>query len=320
MVPDQQKRDDYWMEQMLAGNFENAWKFSDEVLEKRKGVPCFHLPRHQQYIWNGTSLENKCVLVRCYHGLGDTIQFVRFMPQLKKIARRVIVWAQEPLIPLLKTVEGIDEILPLHDGAPGVDYDVDVEIMELAHVFRITPSTIPKKIPYIHTEPMELTGDDTKMKIGLMWKVGEWDSTRSIPFSDLSPLFEINNTDIYILQHDPKAAGWQPGYGIYPGNFRLYDFARLIRNLDLVVTVDAMPTHLAGSQGIPVFVLLKKYADWRWMSNRKDSPWYPTVRLFRQKEDGNWSHVVQEAADEIEQLVNRNLEARQTRHHLNTSM
>src|ERR1051325_8105906 len=123
-----------WMRYMRRGEFEEAWKFSDADLKSREGKPCWHLPRHFQYIWNGTSLKGKRVLVRCYHGLGDTIQFIRYMPLVKAIAAEVIVWAQQPLIPLLKTVQGIDRLLPLHDGTPEVEYDADVEIMELPHI------------------------------------------------------------------------------------------------------------------------------------------------------------------------------------------
>ena len=89
------------------------------------------------------SLEGKRVLIRCYHGLGDTIQFIRFAPMVKKIAKEVIVWAQPKLIPLLETMDGIDQLLPLHDGTPEVEYDVDVETMELPHIFRTTLDTLP---------------------------------------------------------------------------------------------------------------------------------------------------------------------------------
>src|SRR6478735_458987 len=106
---------DLWMHFMRRGAFEQAWQLTDKDLKARAGIPCWHLPRHQQYIWDGTPLQNKRVLVRCYHGLGDTIQFIRYMPLVKAVAKEVIVWAQEPLLPLLKTVTGIDKLLALHD-------------------------------------------------------------------------------------------------------------------------------------------------------------------------------------------------------------
>src|SRR3954467_12494853 len=107
-----------WQEHMLRGEFAAAWAISDADLRARAGIPCWHLPRHFQYIWDGTPLAGKRVLVRCYHGLGDTIQFIRFIPQLKASAASVTVWAQRELIPLFSSMPEIDQLLPLHDGTP----------------------------------------------------------------------------------------------------------------------------------------------------------------------------------------------------------
>src|SRR3712207_6559067 len=144
------------MYHMRRGEFEAAWALSDAVLRARAGVPCWHLPRHLQYIWDGTPLAGKRVLVRCYHGLGDTIQFIRYVPLVSAIAAEVIVWAQPALIPILRTVRGIGRLLPLHTGAPAVEYDLDVEVMELPHVFRTTLATLPAEVPYLHVEPVPL--------------------------------------------------------------------------------------------------------------------------------------------------------------------
>ena len=288
---------------MLKGDFEAAWKFSDQVLESRKDVPCWHLPRHQQYIWNGSSLAGKRVLIRCYHGLGDTIQFIRYAPLIKSIAKQVIVWAQEPLIPLLKTVEGIDLILPLHDGAPDVQYDVDVEVMELPFIFRTSLDTVPNDVPYIHVQPKNVLTKSQKPIVGLVWKVGNWGESRSIHFKHLLPLFDCTSCELVILQSDPKNAGWSEGYGYYPGAFSLYDFACVIRSLDLLVCVDSMPVHVAGAQNVPVWVMLERYADWRWMEDRDDSPWYPSARLFRQPQEGDWDAIVQNVMVELNSFV-----------------
>ena len=216
-----------WIQHMLQGQFEEAWKFSDKVLRSRAGKPCWHLPRHFQNIWDGASLEGKRVFVRCYHGLGDTIQFIRFAPDIKAVAKKVIVWAQQPLIPLLEKVEGIDQLLPLHDGTPDVEYDVDIEVMELAHIFRTTVDTIPSKIPYLHVEPLFLEPKSEKLNIGLVWKAGDWDEGRSIPFSFLSLLAAIKGINLYMLQADARTSGWNEGFGIHPGEFSLYDYARV---------------------------------------------------------------------------------------------
>jgi hypothetical protein len=145
-------------------------------------------------------LENKRVLVRCYHGLGDTIQFIRYMPLLKAIGTEVTVWAQPTLIPLLLTIEGIDRLLPLHDGAPDCNYDVDGEIMELPHVFRTTAKTRPAKVPYIRVEPAHVARD--KLSVGIAWRAGDWDRRRNIPFQLITKLAEVPEITFYVLQQD----------------------------------------------------------------------------------------------------------------------
>ncbi len=290
---------DHWMNCMLNGAFEEAWKFSDEVLKERAGKTSWHLQRHQQWIWNGSPLHNKTVLIRCYHGLGDTIQFIRYAPLVKAIARKVIVWAQQPLIPLLQTVNGIDKILPLHDGAPEVQYDADVEIMELPYIFRTTIETIPNQIPYLHVEPEQLSKKKDELAIGLVWKAGNWALHRNIPFNFLKPLFEATGNKVFILQENAKEAGWSEEYGIHPGDVSLYEYAKRIKGLDLLISIDSMPAHLAGALGVRVWTLLHADADWRWMRNCEDSPWYPTMKLFRQEKEGEWEGVIERVVSEL---------------------
>jgi hypothetical protein len=295
-----------WMEHMLNGEFEKAWLFSDKVLAERGGKPSWHLPRHHQWIWDGSSLENKKVLIRCYHGLGDTIQFIRYAPLVKALAKKVIVWAQAPLIPLLQTVEGIDELLPLHDGVSEADYDVDVEVMELPHIFRTTIATIPDRVPYLHAEPEYLTNSKGALAIGVVWKAGDWDHRRNVPFAMRQPLFRALNGKFFILQEAPTAAGWDQRSGVFPGDVSLQQYAQRIKALDLLITIDSMPAHLAGALGVPVWTLLHAEADWRWMRDRDDSPWYPTMKLFRQREQGDWSEVIERIVSELKKFEQAN--------------
>jgi len=282
------------MHHMRRGEWERAWAFSDSLLPERAARTCTHLPRHLQYVWTGTPLHGKRVLVRCYHGIGDTLQFIRYAPLLKAIAAEVIVWAQPSLLPLLATVDGIDQLLPLHDGTPDVDYDVDVELMELPHVFRTTLASVPATIPYLHADPMPLPWDDDEPAIGLVWKAGDWNEARSIPYALLAPLARLAGVRVVILQPEATAAGWNGGFGWHPGELDIPNFARAVRALDLVVTIDSMPAHVAGALGIPVWTLLHADADWRWMDDRYDSPWYPGMRLFRQRNAGDWQGVIAE--------------------------
>jgi hypothetical protein len=289
---------DAWMRHMRRGDFAAAWEVSDAVLASRAGVPCWHLPRHEQYVWDGTPVEGKRVLVRCYHGLGDTLQFIRYAPLLRAAAAETTFWAQPALIPLLRTVRGIGRLEPLHDGAYQGGYDVELEIMELSHVFRSTVDTLPSDVPYLHVDPAPLPRDG-RLALGLVWRAGDWDERRSIPVGLLRPLAEIPGVRIHVLQRGAALAERPEDFGIDSGSDDPYEAARVMRALDLVVTVDSMPAHLAGALGAPVWTLLHADADWRWMDDRDDSPWYPTMRLIRQEHPGDWESVIARVAGEI---------------------
>ena len=300
-----------WMRHMRSGEWEAAWRVSDRVLASHAGQPSRHLPRHEQWIWDGTPLEGRRVLIRCYHGLGDTLQFIRYAPLVKQVAREVVVWAQEPLIPLLRTADGIDRLLPLHDGEVGIGYDVDVEVMELAHVFRSTPRTLPARVPYLHADPAPLAKNAT-LAVGIVWKAGNWDERRNIAFPLLAPLADVPGVELHILQRGSGLAERQEGFGIASGADDPMEAARVMRALDLVISIDSMPAHLAGALGVPVWTLLHADPDWRWMHGRDDSPWYPTMRLFRQPRAGEWEPVIARAVEELSAKVRDCESARET--------
>ena len=281
-----------WIETMRRGDFSAAWKISDGLLRARRPRDQENLPRWFQSVWNGEAVDAKRVLVRCYHGLGDTIQFIRYAPLLKKLAAEVIVWTQPSLIPLLRSIAGVDQWLPLHDGLPDVEYDVDVELNELPYVFRTTIETIPADVPYLHVEPAVLPPRDGHLRVGLIWQSGDWDSRRSIPFAEIARLGELQGIEWHILQRDARAAGWDGKLGVISGGDNPLDDARVMRSLDLVISVDTMTAHLAGAVGVRTWTLLAREADWRWMLDRSDSPWYPTMRLFRQRKAGRWDTVI----------------------------
>jgi hypothetical protein len=290
---------------MRRGDFEVGWRICDRVLETRRGVPCWHLPRHEQYLWDGTPLDGRRVLIRCYHGLGDTIQFIRYVPAVMEIAREVIVWAQPPLIPLLETVEGIDRLLPLHDGVPDVGYDIDVELMELAHVFRTTLSTIPCRVPYLHVSPAHGVRRGDGLHVGIVWRSGGWDDRRSVPTALLEPLAQLPNVQLHPLRQGSAAAEWPEGWGRSFATDDPVELARRMRALDLVVSVDSFPLHLAGALGVPTWALLHADPDWRWMLHREDSPWYPSMRLWRQRGPGDWSDPIKRIAGALRQAASK---------------
>lgn len=291
-----------WMRHMRAGDFSRAWEVSDEVMRRRAGDSCSHLPRHFQWVWNGAPLAGKRVLIRCYHGLGDTIQFIRYAPLVRQIAERVTVWAQPELLPLLRSVGGVDELLPLHAGRPEVDYDIDVEVMELPHVFRSTTDTLPADVPYLDVEPATLPRDGT-LQVGIVWKCGDWAPERSIPVDQLAPLARIPGVTLHVMQRGSGLAERPREFGVISGSDDLTNAAKTIAALDLMISIDSMPAHLAAALGVPTWILLQTPADWRWMDQGDTSAWYPTMRLFRQRCASDWSGVVEEVAQALERLA-----------------
>lgn len=296
---------------MRRGDYSAAWKIADDVLSRRRGQDCWHWPRHLQYVWRGQPLEGKRVLIRCYHGLGDTLQYIRFAPLVKQVAARVMVWAQPALIPLLRTADGIDDLLPLHDGTPDFEYDVDVELMELPHIFRTTIETLPNKVPYLHVEPAPYflaEQSRSTLEVGVIWQSGDWDPRRSFVVEQVKLWAEIPGVRLHALQRGPALSKWPEQLGPISGSDDPLAAARVMRALDLVISVDSMPAHLAGALGVPVWTLLHADPDWRWMEERADSPWYPTMRLFRQPEPGNWKAVTTRVGSELARFAGLKIE------------
>lgn len=291
-----------WLELMRQGRCREAWQVSDEAQRVRQGLNCSGWPRHLQFIWNGESFAGKRVLIRCYHGLGDTIQYVRFVQDVREGARSVVLWVQPHLIPLLKEVPGIDVLLPLTDGSPPIDYDVDIELGELLHALRVDLSSMPSRVPYLYANPLPLrTG--ARPAIGVVWKAGEWNASRSIPCELLASLGELSGIDWWVLQRGPALAEWRHAFGRLPAISDILDEARVLRGLDLLITVDTASAHLAGALAVPVWTLLPQRADWRWLQSGETTPWYPTMRLFRQSRAGEWEDVVARVMVELEQFL-----------------
>jgi hypothetical protein len=302
---------------MQSGNFARAWNISDAYLRARlaAGISPHAGPRHLQHIWDGSPLADKRVLVRCYHGLGDTIQFVRFAAPLRKIAREVIVWAQPPLLPLLATAPGVDRVLPLHDGTPDVAFDCDIEIMELAHALRIDDLSIRCAVPYLFVDEQRtpLPKRRQELAVGLVWRAGDWDERRSLPVNLLSELTDVSGARLFSLQCGPAAAERSriPAEDIASSDVERT--AVTLRRLDLLISVDTFVAHLAGALGVNVWLLLHAECDWRWMQNRTDTPWYPAMRLFRQRSTGDWPGLIEEVMAALQQLRRRQTSARQVR-------
>jgi hypothetical protein len=281
-----------WQVAMRAHDFERAWQINDSDLRKRiaAGAPKHTGPRHLQHIWQGEPLQDRRVLVRCYHGLGDTIQFVRFAKDLSRVAREVIVWAQPELLPLLSDVAGIDRLIPLHDGAPDAEFDVDIEIMELGHALRANAAMVASHVPYLSSRPgtlhPALLRRTATFAVGIVWETGAWDPRRSIPSALLAPLAAVPGVQLYSLR--PGAAADHPPFAITDASCgAILDLAATLRELDLIITIDTMTAHLAGAMGLNVWTLLHSDCDWRW-GTEVTTPWYPSMRLMRQDTAASW--------------------------------
>lgn len=280
---------DEWRFHMKRGDYAQAWRVSEQVLAARdrdaRDNP--RLPYHLRWVWDGRDFANRHVLVRCYHGLGDTLQFARYLPLLGTMAASVTVEAQPQLIPILSTLDGVGRFIPFILDAPAPPSDCDMEIMELQFALRAPPDAIDT--PYFHSSPLQLTPG----AIGLCWHAGEWDPDRRIPHELFRALTFLpcvslipEPTDLRVL--NPEGC---------PRDIE--SAARLVASVDLVITVDTMIAHLAGALGRPVWLLLKHDADWRWMADRNNSPWYPSMRLYRQPEPGDWSSVLARVAEDV---------------------
>jgi hypothetical protein len=297
--------EDPWTAAMRRGDFDAAWRISDRILQERRGLTCWHWPRHEQFVWTGELLAGKRVLVRCYHGLGDTIQFIRLAAPLRRIAREVVVWAQPALMPLVAGAPGVDRVLPLHDGVPEVDYDADVEIMELAHALRVTPDDLAGHVPYLSPpQPAPcVAADATALRVGIVWEAGGWDRRRSLPASFVRDLAAVQGIRLCSLQVGPARCEAE-ALGLPDlAHDDVAQAAARMRALDLIISVDTMAAHLAGALGVPVWTLLHADCDWRWMRDRSDSPWYPTMRLVRQRVPGDWPSVVKEMRAALAELA-----------------
>ncbi len=295
-----------WLTFMMAGEFEDAWRESDRVLARRRESreTCGHLPEHQRWLWDGTSPAGKHVLVRCFHGLGDTLQFARFLPQLKAVCAKVSFLPQAELNELIPPV--------LESGAP----DLEMELMELPHALRTTLQSLPRDVPYLRVEA-ERARVGPGFRVGLAWASGAWRPERSVPLEMFRFLNDVPGLELTGLQRGPATLQLPPQGPVFRHadwrNVSVAQTARTIRGLDLVITTDTMVAHLAGALGAQVWTLLHWDADWRWMVDRDDSPWYPTMRLFRQREAGNWDQVLtnvqRDLHNQAEQIVQKQARA-----------
>lgn len=291
-----------WQCYMLLGDFERAWRESDFISSRGNPDP--------NRFWDGRALDGKRILIRCLHGLGDTIQFIRYAPLVRSVARSVVIEAQPKLKTLLAESGLADEVITWSE--PESPWDQQLEVIELPRIFRTTLDTIPDRVPYIHACALRvhmLSTRPTSFRVGLVWNSSAFNPARSICIEHIAPIFNVPHVTFFGLQAGPEHTELSPWSSavidLYDRVSTIHDTARVLKSLDLVITVDTMTAHLAGALAVPVWTMLPYECDWRWMLHRSDSPWYPTMRLFRQPEPGNWSAVVDQLVEALTAITSQ---------------
>jgi hypothetical protein len=267
-----------------------------------------HFPRlYPQPTWDGSPPAGKALLLYAEQGLGDTLLFARFVPLVAAMGARVILDVQRPLASLLRQWPDVTVVAT---GDPLPPFDLHLPMPSLPLVFGTTLATVPSRVPYLHAEqtPIPVPFPSDKLKVGFVWAGNprhKNDRNRSIAVSALFSLASIAGTQPYALQLERpgEAAGLGDAIDLAP---YLTDFAAtaaVLQRLDLLISVDTAVVHLAGALARPAWVLLPFSADWRWLEDRDESPWYPTARLFRQSAPGDWPGVVDRVARQLRHLV-----------------
>jgi Flp pilus assembly protein TadD len=302
---------------LLQGRWADAWSEHEWRWQCKQFPP----PLHPPPFWDGSPLAGRTILLWAEQGMGDTFQFLRYVPLVKERGGTVIVECQKPLVRLLAGCPGVDQLVAQGSRLAG-SADVHAPLMSLPGVFGTTPDATPAPVPYIHADArlverwrLELA-PSREFKIAIVWQGDpsyRRDRQRSIPLACFEPLARLPGVRLFSLQK---------GYGIeqlrqaaFPvtdlgprldetaGPFM--DTAAVLRCVDLVVASDTAVLHLAGALGVRVWAALPYAPDWRWLLDRDDSPWYPTARLFRQTTPGDWAGVFERITAAVRQLLAR---------------
>ena len=267
--------------------------------------------------WDGAPFRHRRLLIRYEQGLGDNVQFVRYLPMVKRLGGSVIVETLGPLMELLRQIREIDELVEASaDGRPSVEFDLFAFAMDLPGIFKTTLSTIPADIPYLYADIPATLRWQTRLtqaglKVGIVWAGSAQhsnDRERSCPLAHFSALARVPGVTLFSLQKGGAAALREASLPIQDLSANFHDFAETaaaMACLDLVISVDTACLHLAGALGRPVWALLPAVPDWRWLTDRTDTPWYPTMRLFRQPKPGDWDAVFTRIVLEMGDLVQK---------------
>ncbi len=295
---------------LLKGDFARGWY----EYEWRYHLPTFQGTPRELPPWDGSPLRGRSILLWSEQGLGDTIQFVRYVSLIRQLGPRVVLECPPSLHPVLESFEGIDRLIDRSTAE--TECDCHAPLLSLPGLFRTDGESVPCRIPYLTAQPSrvdswrELLPDDPLL-IGICWRGSPGypeDVYRSIPLNEFAPLADLPGVQLISLQKGlgtEQIAEFRKHHSLFEfdedfdRDKPFLDTAAVMSCLDLIVTADTSIAHLAGALGRPVWLALTVSPDWRWLLKRNDSPWYPSVRLFRQPNLGNWSAVFKEMAEAI---------------------
>ena len=305
---------------LLTGQYEEGWKLYEWRRQAKTTKNNYKL--YNQPLWLGKeSLQNKILLVEAEQGLGDIIQFCRYIPMLENIGAKVILEIPRTLTSIIKTMPSNLLILEKRQSLPHFDYHIP--IMSLPHAFNTNTQNIPASIPYLFSDKVKREywnkklSKKTKPRVGLVWSgstAHRNDKSRSLPLKDLEPVlelpFEFHSLQKEVRENDQKTLF--EFNQVHQHQDELNDFsdtAALIEEMDLIISVDTSVAHLAGALGKDVWILLSYHPDYRWMLVRNDSPWYPTCTLFRQSKIDDWTELIFEIISNLKNKYKLNTTA-----------
>ena len=307
---------------LLTGNYKEGWQ-EYEWRFKRAEWKSFYPFSHQAPRWSGHSYQGQTLLVHDEQGLGDTLQFFRYLPMAKSLGGTLIFEVKGKLLALLKHVAGADQVVSRSpEGKLDVDYNFYIPLLSLPALFGTTQQTVPNRVPYLladnnltHTWAEKLKSI-SGFKIGICWQGNpayKADRQRSVPLKFFAPLARMKNVQLISLQKmhgleqleqmQPEMEIIDLGAQLDDGTGVFMDTAAVMKNLDLVITSDTAIPHLAGALGIPVWLLLPYIPDWRWGLSGNQYPWYPTMRIFRQSAPGDWAGLFNTICDAIQEHI-----------------
>ncbi|MDF1748760.1 MAG: tetratricopeptide repeat protein [Alphaproteobacteria bacterium] len=304
---------------LMDGQYEKGWA----AYESRYAMSAFkpNVPNIRERLWDGSPLNGRTLLVHVEQGFGDTIQFCRYVPMLRQrlgTGGKIIFLCEKEVYRLMGTLDGVDELYHLRQENAEIVFDVQIPLLSLPHRFGTTLETVPRNIPYLSVPESAMReaslpkSKDGVIKAGIVWTGRPTHSDnlyRSMPLKEFANLFGINGVDFHSLQIGNGVADLQPYLkrgNVFDHSSDIKDFAdtaAILKELDVLISVDTAVCHLAGAMGKDVWTMLPFGGEWRWLRNREDTPWYPTMRLVRQRILSDWGIVLDRVQEGLEGAV-----------------